>query len=224
MNADPGQLRTQLRVYQINCNRSLIAQSHVINLDAKDWDIICIQEPYVDWRGLSRSTPPWRVVYPYRHTPTAKSRSLILVSKHISTDAWEALPVDSLDITAIQMSGNFGKIRLFNVYNACENAKSTEALDEYLLTSSIGADNSTPTYDIWLGDFNRHDPMWEDPAHKQLFTRKHLDEAEVLISLLADYGMEMALPRAFPHSNIWSPKRYTASTKSSAPLSCRVQL
>lgn len=40
--------------------------------------------------------------------------------------------------------------------------------------------------------------MWEDPKHKQLFTRKHLDDAEVLINLLADYRMEMALPPGIP--------------------------
>lgn len=43
---------------------------------------------------------------------------------------------------------------MFNVYNACEHAKTTDALDEYLLASSIGADTSIPLFDIWLGDFN----------------------------------------------------------------------
>lgn len=53
-------------------------------------------------------------------------------------------------------------------------------------------------YDMSLGDFNRHDPMWEDPAHAHLFTRKYLDEADVLINLRAEYGMNLVLPPGVP--------------------------
>lgn len=108
------------------------------------------------------------------------------------------MPVDSLDITAVKLTCDFGIIRLFNLYNVCEHAETTTALAKYLTDSAIGADLSSSVYDIWAGGFNHHDPMWEDPQYKQLFTRRHLDDAEVLISMLADYGMEMALPPGIP--------------------------
>lgn len=189
---------SQLRIYQINVNRSPHAQADIIHLSPKDWDIICIQEPYFDWQGLSRVTNGWTTVYPYKHKNGVKSRSIMLISSLISTDAWESLPVDSTDITAVQLICDFGRIRIFNLYNACDHSKTTDALAKYLSESAVAADTSISVYDIWAGDFNRHDPMWEDPKYKQLFTRRHLDDAEVLINLLADYGMDMALPPGIP--------------------------
>jgi len=52
--------------------------------------------------------------------------------------------------------------------------------------------------DIWLGDFNRHHPMWDDDRNVGLFTRANLDAAEGLIELVANHGMEMTLPKGIP--------------------------
>jgi len=52
--------------------------------------------------------------------------------------------------------------------------------------------------DIWLGDFNRHHPMWDSAKNSRLFTRAALTEAQELISILADYDMTMALPEGIP--------------------------
>jgi hypothetical protein len=48
--------------------------------------------------------------------------------------------------------------------------------------------------DIWLGDFNRHNPWWEDVRNSRLFTQRNLDDAQICIDLLAEYNMELALP------------------------------
>lgn len=84
------------------------------------------------------------------------------------------------------------------MYNACEHSRTLNKLDEYLSQANPDANDSSPTYDMWLGDFNCHDPMWEDPIHQHLFTRKHLNDADMLISLLADYGMDLVLPPGIP--------------------------
>ncbi|KZP21379.1 hypothetical protein FIBSPDRAFT_740921, partial [Athelia psychrophila] len=107
---------SKLRIYQVNVNHSIKAQADVIHLSPRDWDIICIQEPYFDFQGLSRTTNGWTAVYPHKHKNGVKSRSIMLISSLISTDAWTALPVDSLDISAVTLSGSFGRIRLFNLY------------------------------------------------------------------------------------------------------------
>lgn len=167
-------------------------------MNPKDWDIICIQEPYLDFQGLSRATNAWTAIYPPKHKKGEKTRSLILVSTRLATDAWEALPMDLLDITVVKLTCNFGQIPLFNLYNACKHANTTTALAKYLTNSAMGADTSVSVYDIWVGDFNHHDPMWENPQYKQLFTHRHLDDAEVVINMLADYGMDMALPPGIP--------------------------
>lgn len=137
-------VKHSLRIYQINCNKSNTAQSHIINLSPADWDIIAIQEPYIDFQNLSRTTTLWRIVYPYNHSTTATSRTILLISKSLSTDSWEAIPVSSPDITAVQISGEFGKLRLFNVYNACEHSKTLDKLDEYLSQANPNANDTSP--------------------------------------------------------------------------------
>ncbi|TFK22650.1 hypothetical protein FA15DRAFT_595713, partial [Coprinopsis marcescibilis] len=52
--------------------------------------------------------------------------------------------------------------------------------------------------DVWLGDFNRHHPMWDRDEDQCLFFRRNLDDAEVLIDMVTEWGMEMTLPRGIP--------------------------
>ena len=51
---------------------------------------------------------------------------------------------------------------------------------------------------IWLGDFNHHHPLWDDPNDDRLFMPKAMDAAEVLIEAIADIGLELALPSRTP--------------------------
>lgn len=37
-------------------------------------------------------------------------------------DQWEELQVDSSNIAAIRLSGTFGQLCLFNVYNYCDHS------------------------------------------------------------------------------------------------------
>ena len=48
---------------------------------------------------------------------------------------------------------------------------------------------------IWLGDFNRHHPGWDEEQNNHLFTRANLDEAQVLIDAASSYDLVMALPK-----------------------------
>ena len=49
---------------------------------------------------------------------------------------------------------------------------------------------------VWLGDFNRHHPLWEDEANEHLFD----SEANItpLIDLLYKHDMTLALPKGIP--------------------------
>ena len=51
---------------------------------------------------------------------------------------------------------------------------------------------------VWLGDFNRHHPLWDDPSNTHLFTTTNLDTASPLVDLLGTFGMEMPLPAGIP--------------------------
>jgi len=190
----------QLRIYQLNCNASNDAQLIMLNsLNPNDWDIIALQEPYIDFNGVTRATPPWRVVYPSRHyVAPQETRSVMLINKKLATNHWEALPLNSSDLTAIRLSGEFGHVHVFNIYNDCNHSRTLHCLEQYLLSPPPANATQPQTSDIWVGDFNRHDPLWEHPNNAQLFTRANIDAADYLIDLLADFGMDIALEPGIP--------------------------
>ncbi|KZP25664.1 hypothetical protein FIBSPDRAFT_678336, partial [Athelia psychrophila] len=114
---------TLLRIACINVNKSYDSQVDFLQrMDPKKWDVLCIQEPGFDFRDTTRATQKWTVVYPRGHNNKVKrTRSIIMVNKELPTTSWKALPVESVDVAAIQMTGASGVIRVFSVYNSQEN-------------------------------------------------------------------------------------------------------
>lgn len=70
---------------------------------------------------------------------------------------------------------------------------------------------------VWLGDFNRHHPMWDKERNAHLFTRENLDRAQKLLDLLTMYDMRMALPKDILQ---WPLRTKHALTMSSVLLLC----
>ncbi|TFK16961.1 hypothetical protein FA15DRAFT_546699, partial [Coprinopsis marcescibilis] len=118
----PTNNERQLRIWQQNINKSLIGQMDLLVAMKRKYDICAIQEPYIDFLGLTWANSNWTVIYPHNHTKNPKAtRSLILVSAKISSDAWTPLVLNSQDVTGIEIYGDFGTIRIFNVYNNCKH-------------------------------------------------------------------------------------------------------
>ena len=46
---------------------------------------------------------------------------------------------------------------------------------------------------IWLGDFNRHHPLWDEERNAHLFTKAALMAAQTLLDLISKYDMQMTL-------------------------------
>ena len=95
-----------------------------------------IQEPYFNYKKDSRVSSKWIVIYPLNHIDDPlRTRSIILVNANISTNSWTALPVDCPDITAIQITGEWGTCRIFNIYNDQSHSRNLTALNRFLLTT-----------------------------------------------------------------------------------------
>src|SRR6266487_2347722 len=126
--------RPQLRIWQQNCRKSLINQQHVINsLSPMIFDICLIQEPYIDFLNNTRAPTGWKVIYPpTRFTEGARTRAVTLISPKLATTKWLDLRIDSPDITGIQIWGDFGTIRILNIYNDCEHSASIDTLRRWL--------------------------------------------------------------------------------------------
>jgi len=57
---------------------------------------------------------------------------------------------------------------------------------------------------IWLGDFNRHHPMWDEDHNAHLFMRTNLDGAQHLINVVIELNLKMALPKTCSLYVLWS--------------------
>jgi len=122
----------------------------------------------------------------------------MLINRQISTDAWTPIPIDSPDITAVQLQGDFGTIRIINIYNDCNYNDSLTALKNYLREPRARERAQLPLSFIWLGDFNRHHPLWDEERNNHLFTNGALALTQPLLNMLGQHDMMMALPKDTP--------------------------
>ena len=88
----------------------------------------------------------------------------------------------------------------FNIYNDGNNNETIAALTRFHQSNRnvLGRENETNAHIIWLGDFNRHHPYWDDPSDTRLFTNEAINNAEILIEALAEAGLDTALPNGTP--------------------------
>ncbi|KAJ7156850.1 hypothetical protein C8R43DRAFT_883493, partial [Mycena crocata] len=113
----------RLRIWQQNLNKNLISQIHCLAAAKPEiYDLVLIQEPHIDFRSVSRSNLRFASIYPPTHSrrPTS-SRSLILVNTRLPSTSWSVIPIASRDVTAIELRGEYGTLRIINIYNDCEH-------------------------------------------------------------------------------------------------------
>ena len=200
MNREPPHI-DGLRIWQQNLNNSLAAQHSLINGPiASQWDVLAIQEPAIDRNiGLTKANSHWRVIYPtHKFTQDSRPRAVTLINSKLSTNYWKQIPFPSRDIVITQITGTQGTCTLFNIYNDGKNDRTIEELERFLATNIREVCPSANDHMIWLGDFNRHHPLWDEERNSHLFTNAVLEAAQKLINVLADYGMVQALPKDLP--------------------------
>lgn len=189
----------RLRIWQQNLNASMISQASLLNNSklATDWDLIVIQEPYINFLRNTCANHHWHVLYPSEHftNPQRRSRAITLVNSSINTNHWKQIPFPSSDVVVMQMNGPYGCCSIFNIYNDCNSQDTLTALDTYLEVNIATIRPTETDHMLWLGDFNRHHPLWEDIRNRHLF---NYAAANPLIDLIANYGMLQLLPCGIP--------------------------
>ncbi|KAG2051729.1 hypothetical protein BDR06DRAFT_889424, partial [Suillus hirtellus] len=118
--------RDNFKIWQQNLRKSLNAWEHMLhNLDPNVYDMACIQEPYFNPINLANTSTLgrfWDVIYPSNHhSHAARSQTLILVNKCISKNNWHIIPINSPNVMAIELTGQFSKVHIYNIYNSCKN-------------------------------------------------------------------------------------------------------
>jgi exonuclease III len=195
----------QLTIWQQNINKSPSCQHDLISsnhLADKEIDLIVLQEPAINAiTNLTIATKDWLPIYPTTHgNTTNRTRSITLIRANLNTDSWTQIDFQSSDITIVQLIGAWGKITIFNIYlegNSNETLKQLNVFYRRNLNLFEHADCGT-AHIIWLGDFNHHHLLWDDPNDAHLFTSKATKSAEELIELIADIGLDLALPPGIP--------------------------
>src|SRR6201996_1515737 len=210
MMRDNVPTRNTLRIWQQNINVSLLSQLDLLNfVDPNKYDLIVIQEPHLDFLTNTRSTDRWRTVLPtpFISDRSVRMRSMILMSDKLCSTGWEAIEVESYDISAVRIVGKEFDIFLFNAYNDCENSNTIRILERTFRKLERTATRRSQS--ILLGDFNRHHPIWDEERNHHLFTAVNLNEAQLLLDLIADYDLIMTLPPKVPTLCAMSTGNYT---------------
>src|ERR1700730_13740264 len=165
-----------LKIWQQNVNKSPVCQHNLIsnkNLIDKGVTITALQEPAINAFNLTIASKDWTTVYPSTHsTHPEKTRTVTLIHTTLASDSWAQLDFPSGDVTVTQIKGPWGKVTILNIYNNGNNDAMISALTKFHRENVTLLENpdKEDTHVIWLGDFNRHHPHWDDVADTRLFT------------------------------------------------------
>ena len=199
MNRNLEPLPNRLRILQININKSQKAHLDLINgALGKKWDLILIQEPYLTFLGHIQTPNGFVSIFLQDHLarPDDIVRLVIWVNSELSSNSWKAMNISgNNDLTAIQLKRGNRKMTIINIYNACTHSRTLTWLWQFMQEEHLNTGEGNNNHILWCGDFNRHHPLWDDKADKHLFTPQAIREANILIGMIADKGLETALPR-----------------------------
>jgi len=147
----------------------------------------------------------WRVAYPtHKYTHSDKPRAVTLVNSKISTNMWRQIDFPSADVVIIQINTSSGLCMVINVYNNNNHNDTIEEPTNIAVLRPTEEDHM-----MWLGDFNRHHPLWDEDRNSHLFTAAALEASGKLLKLVADYSMTQALPKDVPTLQSSSTRNWT---------------
>src|SRR6266481_4386627 len=202
----------RLRLWQQNLNQSDKAHFDLINsLVHNDWDLLLLQEPYIDMFGNTKVNSKWHTIYPSSHlTDNATNRSVILVNVALDSNSWAQLPFEgSNNVTVLQFSLPPGCLTIFNIYNDCTHSDTLSKLHQYLDQHSADLLASEVDHMIWCSNFNRHHPLWDEEHNKHLFMASASVAVQLLLSLLEEHNMIMLLPKGIPTLQLMATGNWT---------------
>jgi len=128
-------MKNKIVLWQQNTNKSPTSQHNLISsntLTQMNVDIVALQEPSINVFNCTIASKEWTAVYPTTHSKAPdKTRSTLLIRSHINTDNWNQIDFPSSDVTVIQLSGKWGKLTIFNIYNDSNSNKTINSLTKF---------------------------------------------------------------------------------------------
>ncbi|KIK37783.1 hypothetical protein CY34DRAFT_92142, partial [Suillus luteus UH-Slu-Lm8-n1] len=106
------------------------------SLDLNEFDLVCIQEPFLNPINLANTSnlrTYWDVLYPTdHHTSPNRMQVIILVNKRLSKNNWHIIPIKSSNVMALEFTGTFSKVRVYNIYNPCDSDHTVHFLERHM--------------------------------------------------------------------------------------------
>ena len=123
------------KLWQQNLNKSNAAQQDLINsIDPNIYDIITLQEPYVDFLDNTRANQRWYPLLPSTHCNNlSKTCAATFINKQILTSAWQQIMINSQDIVLTAINTPTGPITIFNIYNNRDHSNSLHTIRRTLV-------------------------------------------------------------------------------------------
>ena len=200
MNRNLDPLPNRLQILQINIKKSQKAHLDLINRAlGQKWDLILIQEPYITFLGHICTPNGFTSVFPqdWLARPEDTVHSVIWVNSELSSNSWKVMNIlGNNNMMAIQLKRENRKLMIINIYNAHTHSRMLTCLHQFMQEEQVNIGEDANNHIMWCSNFNRHHHLWDDEADKQLFTPQATREADILIGLLAEKGLEMALLRS----------------------------
>ncbi|XP_024085694.1 uncharacterized protein LOC106673621 [Cimex lectularius] len=192
-----------LRLLQLNIWKSRPGMEALINdPQTQNLDMLLIQEPPLTAYNTHVNHSAWHLYQSTCQEDTPKKRSLLYVSRRISTASHRQIKCNHPDVTAVKLWTTEQQTLIFSVYVPTTNHSQT--LEEISIQPMLGeieaciqqATETTdkPTTIIMAGDFNRHHPMWS----KNRIYHVAIEQAEELVSFFHKHGLQSCLPRGTP--------------------------
>src|SRR5882724_6646036 len=105
----------------------------------------------------------------------------------------------SSNMTVVQVQTAAGVVLIINMYNQIACTDTINWILQVMRTRGQGrSDMPNATHTLWLGDFNRHHPLWDESCNVHLFTKANLNRAQELIDTITELGLHMILPKDLP--------------------------
>jgi hypothetical protein len=164
------------------------AASNLINKDMNNslfnnFDLICLQEPWIDSLGNVRTNHRYHLIYPSSKTmDKVPTRAIILINKRIPPKEWTQTEIQNMNkMVVIQLRGDHGQLTIINIYNNGTHNQTLHALQRFLVTQEQTHICDKPNHILLGGDFNCHHLLWDDTNNNRLFTSSALEKVQLLI-------------------------------------------
>jgi ribonuclease HI len=180
---------SNFQILQNNLNHNSASTNSILNHpDSSQYTLLLLQEQYCPRNTLSSPIhPSWTLIEPTVAEPLHPRVAIYVNNRLIPSSIFAPIHFPFRDVIAVAIKTERSNkpMLIINIYNP-HDYNLINPLREYLQQHIRAEDYENI---IMAGDFNLHHPLWNP---REYTTHDH--RADVLIEMMADYGLRLLLP------------------------------